>query len=51
MRVVCAYMVVAIHVHPFEEINSDIGYVFTQGVPRIAVSFFFVISGYFLQNP
>lgn len=50
MRVVCAYMVVAIHVHPFEEINSDIGYVFTQVVPRIAVPFFFVVSGYFFTK-
>lgn len=47
MRILCAYMVVAIHVHPFEDVNECLGYIFTQVVPRIAVPFFFAVSGYF----
>lgn len=50
MRVICAYMVVAIHVHPFEDINHNLGYIFTQIIPRIAVPFFFVVSGYFFTK-
>lgn len=46
-RYVCAIMVVAIHTEPFADINPTLGYVFTQIVPRIAVPFFFAISGYF----
>lgn len=46
-RYVCAVMVVAIHTHPFEEINGTLGYVFSQIIPRIAVPFFFITSGYF----
>lgn len=47
MRVICAYLVVAIHTHPFEDINIKIGFIATQVIPRIAVPFFFTVSGYF----
>lgn len=47
MRVICAYMVVAIHTHPGQEYNTTISYIFTQVIPRIAVPFFFAVSGYF----
>lgn len=40
-------MVISIHVHPFEDINSELGYIFTQIIPRIAVPFFFAVAGYF----
>lgn len=46
-RLICAYMVVAIHVHPFEEYSTILEYIFTQIIPRIAVPFFFLTSGYF----
>ena len=46
-RCICALMVVAIHTQPFMDINSTMGYIFTQIIPRIAVPFFFAISGYF----
>ncbi len=29
-RLICAIMVVAIHTHPFEDIDSDLGYFFSQ---------------------
>ena len=46
-RYICAIMVVAIHVHPFSDINAELGDFFTQIVPRIGVPFFFTIAGYF----
>lgn len=47
VKVICAYLVVAIHVHPFEGYNQLVSYIFTQIIPRFAVPFFFVTSGYF----
>lgn len=50
-RYVCALLVVAIHVHPLMDVNGSIGYAATYVIPRIAVPFFFVVSGYyFIQN-
>ena len=46
-RYICAIMVVAIHSSPFTDINKDLGYIFTEIVPQIAVPFFFITSGYF----
>lgn len=46
-RYICASMVIAIHTHPFSDINEQLGYVFSQIIPRIAVPFFFAVSGYF----
>lgn len=46
-RYVCAIMVVAIHTCPFEDISRELGYVFSQVVPRIAVPFFFCVAGYY----
>ncbi|MDD5021042.1 MAG: acyltransferase [Endomicrobiaceae bacterium] len=50
-RYFCALLVVAIHIHPFMDVNYSMGYLATQIIPRIAVPFFFVLSGYyFIQN-
>ncbi len=46
-RYVCAIMVVAIHTSPFSEINKELGYIFTEIIPRIGVPFFFAVTGYF----
>lgn len=46
-RYICAILVVSIHTHPFEEINVNLSYFFVQIIPRIAVPFFFAISGYY----
>lgn len=46
-RYLCAVMVIAIHTHPFSEVNEELGYLCTQVLPRIAVPFFFAIAGYF----
>lgn len=46
-RYICAILVVAVHATPFTEINSTIAYIFEAILPRIAVPFFFAISGYY----
>ena len=46
-RIVCAIMVVAIHTNPFVDSIPFLGYIMTQVIPRIAVPFFFLTSGYF----
>ena len=43
-RYLCAIMVIAIHPHPFKDINENLGYYFTPILPRIAVSFPFAVS-------
>ena len=46
-RLVCALLVVAIHTHPFADINEYVGYFCTSVLTRIAVPFFFCVSGYY----
>lgn len=46
-RYIAAILVVAIHTHPFTEINYTLGYIATQVLPRIAIPFFFIVSGFF----
>ena len=47
MKLICAFLVVAIHTHPFQNINNLLYYSFSEVLVRIAVPFFFVSSGYF----
>lgn len=47
-RLVCAILVIIIHTNPFYDINKFFGFLICQVVVRIAVPFFFVVSGYFL---
>lgn len=46
-RFISALLVVAIHTNPATEINPYLGYFCSQILPRIAVPFFFCVSGYF----
>ena len=46
-RLICAILVVSIHTRPLEDINPYLGYVAIEVLPRIAVPFFYCISGYF----
>lgn len=46
-RYISALLVVAIHTNPATEINPYLGYFCSQILPRIAVPFFFCVSGYF----
>lgn len=46
-RYICSVMVVIIHTSPLSEYNPQISYFLTNIFPRIAVPFFFSVSGYF----
>lgn len=46
-RLVCALLVVAIHTHPFIDQNEIVGFIAVDILPRIAVPFFFCVSGYY----
>lgn len=47
-RLLAAFMIVAIHVYPFETISPQLDYFFTRVIFRIAVPFFLMLTGYFL---
>ena len=50
-RYVCGVLVIAIHTRPMEEISQNLGYITSDVLPRIAVPFFFAVSGFFyFQN-
>ena len=50
-RLICAILVVAIHTNPLTDINYYFGYLGSQILPRIAVPFFFSISGdYYIKK-
>jgi len=46
-RYICAILVVSIHAHPLQYINETANYVLIEHISRIAVPFFFIVSGYF----
>lgn len=46
-RLLCALLIVIIHTSPFVDVNEMVGFVVIQILPRIAVPFFFCISGYY----
>lgn len=46
-RLLCALLVVIIHTSPFTDMNETLGFIVVQILPRIAVPFFFCISGYY----
>lgn len=50
LKFIAAYMIMAIHFMPFEDINKELNFWFTQVFCRMAVPFFFVVSGYFAAN-
>ncbi len=47
-RLIAAFMVIAIHYPPFENVSHALSGGFSNILCRIAVPFFFLISGYFL---
>ena len=46
-RVICAILVVSIHAQPFNGISDSINYYDGNVISRIAVPFFFIVSGYY----
>lgn len=50
LRLIFAIGVVAIHTMAFASINENLRIATSMGICRIAVPFFFIVSGYFLYN-
>ncbi|WP_455501829.1 acyltransferase family protein [Gemmiger sp.] len=49
-RIVMAFLVMAIHYHPFTGVNPAVDYFSAQYLARLAVPFFFCCNGYFLYH-
>ena len=47
MRLMCAYLVVVIHVDPLSDINVQVGFFVSEVMTRVAVPFFFLVAGYY----
>ncbi len=47
VKFICAFLVIAIHVVPFTDIDPYLSYGVKQYIARLAVPFFFVAGGYF----
>jgi serine/alanine racemase len=47
-RILCAFLIVAIHTSPLESVNGTADFVLTRVFARVAVPFFFLVTGYFL---
>ncbi|BCZ46669.1 hypothetical protein psyc5s11_27360 [Clostridium gelidum] len=50
LRLVFAALVVSIHTMAFKSINEDLWIATSMGIARLAVPFFFIVTGYFLYN-
>jgi len=50
LRLVFAIMVVSIHTMAFQSINENLRIATSMGIARLAVPFFFVVTGYFLYD-
>ena len=48
MKLTAAFLVVAIHISPLSGINENGDFILTRVIARIAVPFFFMVSGYFV---
>lgn len=47
-RLFAAFLVIAIHTYPLSSFNSELDFIFTRILARMAVPFFLMVSGYFL---
>ncbi|QHQ62388.1 serine racemase VanT catalytic subunit [Anaerocolumna sedimenticola] len=47
-RMIAAFLIVAIHTSPLTSINTTADFVFTRIIARVAVPFFFMVTGFFI---
>ena len=47
-KLAAAFLVAAIHTSPFASFSADADFIFTRVIARVAVPFFFMVTGYFL---
>lgn len=48
MKFICMFLVIAIHVPPFENLSEKLDFLVEQCVCRVAVPMYFITSGYLL---
>ena len=49
-RVVAAFLVIAIHTSPLTTYSETADFIFTRVIARVAVPFFFMVTGYFVLS-
>lgn len=49
LKFIMAYLVMIIHFRPFMDVNADLDLFFSHGLSRLAVPFFLISAGYFLE--
>ena len=49
-RVTCAFLVIIGHTRPFMNINNNLDFFLTNVLARIALPFFFIVSGFFFYS-
>lgn len=47
-RIIAAFLIIAIHTSPLLSINETADFIFIRIIARVAVPFFFMVTGYFL---
>ena len=47
-KLAAAFLVAAIHTSPLASFSADMDFIFTRVIARVAVPFFFMVTGYFL---
>ena len=47
-KFIMAIFVVTLHAHPFSDISFGLNYIITNGLTRVAVPYFFMVSGFLL---
>lgn len=47
-RLIAAFLIIAIHTSPFLSINETADFIIVHIIARVAVPFFFIVTGYFL---
>lgn len=50
-RIIAAFFIVAIHTSPLTFFSPDADFIFTRIIARVAVPFFFMVTGFFLLPP
>ncbi|WMJ88116.1 serine racemase VanT catalytic subunit [Anaerocolumna sp. MB42-C2] len=49
-RMIAAFLIVAIHTSPLTSLNTTADFVFTRIIARVAVPFFFMVTGFFILS-
>ncbi len=50
LRIIAAFLIVAIHTSPLMSFSPEADFIFTRIIARVAVPFFFMVTGFFLLS-